>query len=107
MTALSPLILGRLCFSQNRRNDLSFCFYAIPDAKPLRNFSGIALEHFAAGSDRKIYQNKVPGRSLPFLDDGIRQGTRSPYLRSGRQTQGAPCASAGSGAKAAGGAVGI
>ncbi|HXV31153.1 MAG TPA: hypothetical protein VD840_12545, partial [Sinorhizobium sp.] len=30
-------------FSPNRENALSLCFYAIPDAKPLRIFAGIAL----------------------------------------------------------------
>src|SRR5690606_1502485 len=30
-------------FSSNRENALSFCFYAISNAKPLRTFAGIAL----------------------------------------------------------------
>src|SRR5690606_35732394 len=30
-------------FSLNRRNSLNFCFYAIPNAKPLGAFAGIAL----------------------------------------------------------------
>jgi serine-type D-Ala-D-Ala carboxypeptidase (penicillin-binding protein 5/6) len=31
----------------NREKALSFCFYAIPDAKPLRTFAGIALGEFS------------------------------------------------------------
>ena len=31
-------------FSPNRENALTFCFRAIPDAKSLRTFAGIALE---------------------------------------------------------------
>jgi hypothetical protein len=38
------LVLDHFCFSQKSRTDLSFCFYAIPDAKPLRTFAGIALK---------------------------------------------------------------
>ncbi|NKM96579.1 hypothetical protein GFL89_00205 [Rhizobium leguminosarum bv. viciae] len=34
----------RFSFSWKRRTALTFCFYAIPDAKPLRTFAGIALE---------------------------------------------------------------
>ncbi|MGO4837678.1 extracellular solute-binding protein, partial [Rhizobiaceae sp. 2RAB30] len=36
-------VLGHFRFSSNRGNALSICSYAIPDAKPLRTFAGIAL----------------------------------------------------------------
>ncbi|RUM03769.1 hypothetical protein EFR84_18745 [Rhizobium chutanense] len=36
--------------SGNGRTALSFCFYAIPDGKPLRTFPGIALTLLRPGS---------------------------------------------------------
>ncbi|TAY14653.1 hypothetical protein ELH96_24150 [Rhizobium leguminosarum] len=47
------LSLERFRFSPNHGNALSLCFHAIPDAKPLRTFAGIALER---------------GRTLFFLE---------------------------------------
>jgi hypothetical protein len=35
--------LELFCFSSNHENALDLCFYAIPGAKPLRTFAGIAL----------------------------------------------------------------
>ncbi|PDS38576.1 hypothetical protein CO665_08745 [Rhizobium anhuiense] len=36
--------LERFSFSRKRRTALTFCFYTIPDGKPLRTFPGIALD---------------------------------------------------------------
>ncbi|PLP58444.1 hypothetical protein CYK37_16250 [Mesorhizobium loti] len=41
--AVSP-ILERFRFSRKRGNAPTLCFYAIPDAKPLHTFAGIALK---------------------------------------------------------------
>ncbi|TGE95288.1 hypothetical protein C9417_20375 [Rhizobium sp. SEMIA 4088] len=43
-------LLEQFRFSSNRENALSSCFYAVPDAKPLRTFAGTALKSFDAPS---------------------------------------------------------
>ncbi|WP_337184851.1 hypothetical protein [Shinella sp.] len=49
-----PALLEHFRFSSNRENALSLCFYAIPDAKPLRTFAGIALVRPAAIDDAEL-----------------------------------------------------
>jgi hypothetical protein len=49
---LPQLRLEHFCFSSNRKTALTFCFYEIPNAKPLRTFSRIALERRTPGQIR-------------------------------------------------------
>ncbi|PWE53064.1 hypothetical protein DEM27_27195 [Metarhizobium album] len=42
-TGHSVFSLEHFRLSPNRESALTFCFYAIPDAKPLSTFAGIAL----------------------------------------------------------------
>ncbi|NKM53892.1 hypothetical protein GFL21_05055 [Rhizobium anhuiense] len=43
LRATTSSALERFNFSWKRRTTLTFCFYTIPDGKPLRTFPGIAL----------------------------------------------------------------
>ncbi|RWX13505.1 hypothetical protein EHI45_14640 [Rhizobium leguminosarum] len=44
MATRFPPSLERFNVSRKRRTALIFCFYAIPNAKPLSTFAGIALK---------------------------------------------------------------
>jgi hypothetical protein len=51
-------------FSSNRENALSFCFHAIPGAKPLLTFAGIALSFAVFTSDARTVKDFPPQRDL-------------------------------------------
>ncbi|TAY51188.1 hypothetical protein ELH90_05475 [Rhizobium leguminosarum] len=52
MCAFISIIPRAFPFFFESRNALSLCFHAIPGAKPLRTFAGIALEHDAEKCQR-------------------------------------------------------
>jgi hypothetical protein len=59
--AIFQIRLEHFRFSSNHENALSLCFHAIPDAKPLHTFAGIALARF-----RSLYA--IPGaKPLPTV----------------------------------------
>ncbi|TBZ13033.1 hypothetical protein E0H38_18160 [Rhizobium leguminosarum bv. viciae] len=59
--------LERFSFSRKRRTALSFCFYAIPNGKPLRTFPGIALSSGCA---------RIGWFAHPHLTISLLQGER-------------------------------
>ncbi|TBY73330.1 hypothetical protein E0H38_15445 [Rhizobium leguminosarum bv. viciae] len=73
------IALERFSFSRKRRIALTFCFYAIPDGKPLRTFPGIALARLpltcgdvCVRTGPSTFPIAAAGRSFPSASEPFR-----------------------------------